>query len=1015
MENSALRASYFFVCLMAYTLPGWAVDCDDIFAGGVQSNTGSGNIVVASNVDIDGSGTILNTSNLSGGNGACDNSNCSASGSPGASSSPAFQAGNGSDGNINVGNNNSETVGNGGDNQFQEVNMGNNNSSLTFSFSQSVYYFQKGWDVRGTVTLAPGDYWIEESVIFNANTDIVISPAGTVRFYVKKSIDVKSSVNFNNPGSAGQLLIYAQESISVASGTTINGFLYADKAITLESSTTINGAVSAAETLDIKSNVTINYVAPSAGGDFGDFCEGAAAGVDHYAITHSGTALTCEPLTVTIEARDATNNPIAPAASTMITLSTSIVVDAWSPSTIYTFTGAESSTTFELSQSTAGTVDIDVSDGVATDPDDGGAEDQRPNFLDTALRFVEDNGSGGFDIGIDNQVAGTASPSSGSNTLYLEAVENSQLTNPSAPVQCVGAFPPNASVDVDLAAECKNPSSCAGVAVFVTNNSITGGVATSADDTVASMVANYTTRSLQFDANSRALLIINYADVGQMQLHARAEALDGEGNGFGFFISGLSNDFVVSPYSLVITAVETDSAASGSNPGTTNTGAGFIAAGDTFYMTLEAQDSAGDITPNYGNESSAEGILIQLDSTLVYPAGGALGFLTNPSTFTSTSTPGEFANATLSWSEVGTIRLEAHVADGSYLGTGDVISVNTSGNIGRFYPNHFNVAATVTDACAAGNFSYMNQDNITVNVILEARAFSGNVVNNYDNDSLTYNASTVTFYGENNGNGSDFIGRISAPFLSPSPKWISGRVLVDSGPSPGTFTRAGAPDGPYSHMQLGVVVSDTLDSRAFDTALDFNPAASGNFSLATSADGCISDGNCTGKKLGDALDLRYGRLITANSHGPEAAPLPVKLQVEYWNGSLFVVNVDDNSSSPPSGGCTSLLRSRFLLDSADTTTDFTVNVGTGSSTGGFTVSPDVTDLFMSMGNAGLVFSAPTVTGSFPLQVINVEAWLQFDWNQDGNYTDTNLPVSTISFGSYRGHDRVIYWREVFNN
>lgn len=37
-------------------------------------------------------------------------------------------------------------------------------------------------------------------------------------------------------------------------------------------------------------------------------------------------------------------------------------------------------------------------------------------------------------------------------------------------------------------------------------------------------------------------------------------------------------------------------------------------------------------------------------------------------------------------------------------------------------------------------------------------------------------------------------------------------------------------------------------------------------------------------------------------------------------------------------------------------------------------------------------------------------WLKFDWDQDGSHDD-DLPTATVTFGSYRGHDRVIYWQE----
>jgi MSHA biogenesis protein MshQ len=40
---------------------------------------------------------------------------------------------------------------------------------------------------------------------------------------------------------------------------------------------------------------------------------------------------------------------------------------------------------------------------------------------------------------------------------------------------------------------------------------------------------------------------------------------------------------------------------------------------------------------------------------------------------------------------------------------------------------------------------------------------------------------------------------------------------------------------------------------------------------------------------------------------------------------------------------------------------------------------------------------------------NVPLWLQDDFDNNGSLDD---PQATATFGIYRGHDRVIYWREV---
>src|SRR5690606_5429124 len=81
------------------------------------------------------------------------------------------------------------------------------------------------------------------------------------------------------------------------------------------------------------------------------------------------------------------------------------------------------------------------------------------------------------------------------------------------------------------------------------------------------------------------------------------------------------------------------------------------------------------------------------------------------------------------------------------------------------------------------------------------------------------------------------------------------------------------------------------------------------------------------------------------------------------------------------------------------------------------------------GNAGHFFSAPgTGTGNFsviinlgsepesescdPISDENCIPWLRYDWNQNGSHNDDLRLRANIGFGQYRGHDRIIYWREV---
>jgi MSHA biogenesis protein MshQ len=158
--------------------------------------------------------------------------------------------------------------------------------------------------------------------------------------------------------------------------------------------------------------------------------------------------------------------------------------------------------------------------------------------------------------------------------------------------------------------------------------------------------------------------------------------------------------------------------------------------------------------------------------------------------------------------------------------------------------------------------------------------------------------------------------------------------------------------------------------------------------------------------IGNTLDARFGRLFTRDTHGPESAPLKVPFQTEYWTNGQFVINTSDS--------CTRIARTDIAFDTETIDINLDAPVGAGTTTGSF-ANLDATHITMSAGDAELLFSAPNTSGSFPLDVdLTLMPWLRFDWNQNGDHgDDAQLPAATVSFGHYRGHDRIIYWQEQF--
>jgi len=175
-------------------------------------------------------------------------------------------------------------------------------------------------------------------------------------------------------------------------------------------------------------------------------------------------------------------------------------------------------------------------------------------------------------------------------------------------------------------------------------------------------------------------------------------------------INGNTSEFVVKPAGFSITVVD--------NPATTDSGSGFSIAGAPFTVNVQSLNSQGNVTPNYGNELIAESVKVAIDS-LVFPIGGDIGLLNNASQFIkgSGSELNTFKNTAITWSEVGSIRLIASVADNDYLGVGNITS-SPSDTIGRFYPDKFKLSSPqIIDAHST--FTYFSQPQLTVSYELQ--------------------------------------------------------------------------------------------------------------------------------------------------------------------------------------------------------------------------------------------------------------------------------------------------------
>lgn len=711
--------------------------------------------------------------------------------------------------------------------------------------------------------------------------------------------------------------------------------------------------------------------------------------VDHYDISHTSPGLTCEASEIIITAHDVNHDPINVLSDTNISLTTLPTVSGivTSPATILTGTA---STSIYLQQTAAlANIDIDVTDGTFTD-DEGSSEDPRISFLNTAFRFYA-NGSNTDTIPINHQISAKQSDVlPNTQDLTLRAVQTNTDTR-----ACEAALTGTQSVGIGYV--CKNPSTCSARQLSFRELPVVdfAGVNVSGTDDGAGLT--YTNVDLVFDAAGSAPFTFNFPDAGQIELHASLTVVEALPDP-AFTLIGASNEFVVRPFAFEL-------GFSGNFSALNANGSRFVKAGENFPMTVRAVNwhsaddadndgiidigadlSTNDTSLNFGQEINTSAQTLITNHTLKLPATIHTGNLTSTPISTSANSGFFTAGITdddpvieLSWDEVGIIDID--VSLNNYLTATGANILGRFANLGRFYPDHFEMTQNSTgNSCGA--FSYMGQSGINIDYKLQAHKLNGGLTQNYQG---AFAKATMNLVAENNNDGGGYQGRLVNS--SAAVNWVDGEFDYTFS---GLFTRLVLPNGPFHLLQVGAILTDNDGGIASINNLDMNIGAGSDCEAPAFAD-------CNAKLI-DTLDVRFGQLQLNNVFGPETSLLNMEVQTEYFDSTNFILNTDDNCTNlvvtdPP------LTPNTWTdnLDPVDTDPNLTLNITAGTGGVGL-IQHDAAGI----GNEGSVI--------YEYDTVNFLPWLNTENDGDGDYADN--PFGKVTFGQFRGNDRMIYWREI---
>ncbi|ELB2874415.1 MSHA biogenesis protein MshQ [Vibrio alginolyticus] len=423
------------------------------------------------------------------------------------------------------------------------------------------------------------------------------------------------------------------------------------------------------------------------------------------------------------------------------------------------------------------------------------------------------------------------------------------------------------------------------------------------------------------------------------------------------------------------------------NPETQATGDGFIASAESFNVTYKPvvhSDSRGNatnvceypLTQNYFSDSNTAAPL-DAEFSVLYPLGSDIANL-DPSKGSSLDFSSEEAKSGKTveyvWDEVGSLNLKTKA---TYLGEKlDEYDVA----VGRFYPKYFQVIASDWNYPGSQSFAYMNQPFDGVEFSVEALNANKSAIKNYA-DFVTkaeFNLDDIDHYSD----------RFDAPdfgagdWSNESDKSIGDFSVGNSGQCIGSACwnkdlGGSYPDGPFNSVtgtaksEIGLIYTNNADPVEYITDGDFN------------------------SRLVRQPDIRFGRVDLDDVGGNQGSTLHVPLRVEYWNGSRFIANPNDNQTDVK--GVTAAETHIWPTGAGATPKAVTLGAG-GEVASGSSRSVTATQAEPYRQQTRVWLDLDDSKNGLP--------WLKYNW--DNKKAGEENPSSVVTFGIHRGNDRVIY-------
>lgn len=431
--------------------------------------------------------------------------------------------------------------------------------------------------------------------------------------------------------------------------------------------------------------------------------------------------------------------------------------------------------------------------------------------------------------------------------------------------------------------------------------------------------------------------------------------------------------------------------------GTSESGPGFIAAGEHFSLTVKpiVWQNAGslsgevnttsycsaDVTQNFMLEDApaASIVLSSKQKTPTETATQTKKLLESTLSLTRSHIESENSQYTFSglyWEEVGSLKIKANL-DSQYLN----MTVNTGyRNVGRFYAKYFKAREAKWTYPTKQDFIYMNQPFERVSYDVVALNAKKEDIQNY----VYFNASLREHF--HLGELSNYVNR----FIPPAANSVEWNLVGNA--SVGSFTIEKAtgnpncdnspcwekdatdgkyPDGPFNKdssstkSEIGLAFVEEVDEIHF-----------------------FDDRHI----LEQQPDIRFGRLNFKDVGGNQGMTIKVPLDVEVWQNGRFVTHFEDSATKTNGKHHT---RTPIWSNSAPNNTLLS---GEGSIIAGRTYGIVASQVDSAREQVRFHLDLSSAGNNLP--------WLKYNW--DKSDADEDNPPTVVTFGIHRGNDRIIY-------